>query len=88
MAVINGNKIEIHLKGGFSERKGIKHFPDIVQVDSLNERTRNKIYSVISEKFDELYIDYSNALKDKFIEYLYKELFSKTERDIPMWGND
>lgn len=88
MAVINGKKIEIHLKGGFSERKGIKHFSDIVQVDSLNERTRNKIYSVISEKFDELYIDYSNALKDKFIEYLYKELFSKTERDIPMWGND
>lgn len=88
MAVMNGKKIEIHLKGGFSERKGIKHFSDIVQVDSLNERTRNKIYSVISEKFDELYIDYSNALKDKFIEYLYKELFSKTERDIPMWGND
>jgi len=22
------------------------------------------------------------------VEYLYKELFSKTERDIPMWGNE
>ncbi len=88
MAVINGNKIEIHLKGGFSERKGIKHFSEIVQVNSLNERTRNKIYSVIREKFDDLYIDYSNDLKDTFVEYLYKELFSKTERDIPMWGND
>lgn len=82
------NKIEIHVKGGFSERKGLKHFSDIVQTNDLNERTRNKIYSVISEKFDDLYIDYSNALKDKFVEYLYKELFSKTERDIPMWGND
>ena len=46
------------------------------------------IYSVISERFDALYIDYSNILKDGFVEYLYKELFSKTERDIPMWGNE
>lgn len=88
MVTINGKKVEIHLKGGFSERKGIKHFSDIVQVNDLNERTRNKIYTVVSEKFYDLYIDYSNELKDKFVEYLYKELFSKTERDIPMWGNE
>ena len=88
MVTINGKKVEIHLKGGFSERKGIKHFSDIVQVNDLNERTRNKLYSVISESFDELYVDYDGNLKDKFVEYLYKELFSKTERDIPMWGND
>ena len=86
MSIINKEKIEIHLKGGFSERKGIKHFSDVVQVDSLNERTRNKIYSLISEKFDDLDIDYSNKLKDEFVEYLYKELFSKTERDIPRWA--
>lgn len=88
MVTINGKKVEIHLKGGFSERKGIKHFSDIVQVKDLNERTRNMIYSVISERFDALYIDYSNSLKDRFVEYLYKELFSKTERDIPMWGSE
>lgn len=88
MAIINGKKVEIHLKGGFSERKGIKHFSDIVQIDDLNERTRNKLYSVISKSFDELYVDYDGNLKDEFVEYLYKELFSKTERDIPMWGND
>lgn len=88
MVTVNGKKVEIHLKGGFSERKGIKHFSDIVQVNDLNERTRNKIYTVVSEKFDDLYIGYSNELKDKFVEYLYKELFSKTERDIPMWGNE
>jgi hypothetical protein len=87
MAIINGKKVEIHLKGGFSERKGIKHFSDIVQVNSLNERTRNKLYSVISESFDELYVDYDGSLKDEFVEYLYKELFSKTERDIPKWRN-
>ena len=32
----------------------MKHFSDIVQTNDLNERTRNKIYSVISEKFDDL----------------------------------
>lgn len=88
MAIINEKKVEIHLKGGFSERKGIKHFSDIVQVNSLNERTRNKLYSVISESFDELYVDYNGNLKNEFVEYLYKEIFSKTERDIPMWGNE
>ncbi len=51
MTVINGKKIEIHLKGGFSERKGIKHFSDIVQVNSLNERTRNKLYTATEEVF-------------------------------------
>lgn len=88
MAIIKEEKVEIHLKGGFSERKGIKHFSDMVQVNSLNERTRNKLYSVISESFDELYVDYNGNLKDEFVEYLYKEIFSKTERDIPMWGNE
>ncbi len=88
MTIENGKKIEIHLKGGFSERKGIKHFSDIVQINDLNERTRNKIYTVISECFNGLREEYKFSLKDKFIEYLYTELFSKTERDIPMLGND
>ncbi len=81
----NNNEIEIHVKGGFSERKGIKHFSDMVQINDLNERTRNKIYSVISESFNNLlYSYYDMDLRKEFVEYLYKELFSKTERDIPM----
>ena len=71
----NNNEIEIHVKGGFSERKGIKHFSDMVQINDLNERTRNKIYSLISESFNNLDMD----LKKEFVKYLYKELFSKTE---------
>lgn len=81
MAVINGKKIEIHLKGGFSERKGIKHFSEIVQVNSLSERTRNKIYTAIKDVF-ELINNYSEA-QDYVIEYIYEELFSLTQRDIP-----
>lgn len=81
MAVINGKKIEIHLKGGFSERKGFKHFSEIVQVNSLNERTRNKIYTATKDVF-ELINNYSKA-QNYVIEYIYEELFSLTQRDIP-----
>ena len=81
MAIINEKKVEIHLKGGFSERKGIKHFSDIVQIDDLNERTRNKIYTITKNVF-ELANGY-NEIEDYIIEYIYEELFSLTKRDIP-----
>ena len=29
--------MEIHLKGGFSERKGLKNFSDIIQKEDLNQ---------------------------------------------------
>lgn len=89
MATVNMEKFEIHVKGGFSERKGIKHFSDIVQTNDLNSRTRNKLYSVTYEIFKELNYKYSYNinLKNYFVEYLYKDIFSKTVRDIPMWGN-
>lgn len=82
MALINGKKVEIHLKGGFSERKGIKHFSDIVQVNSLNERTRNKLYTATEEIFS-LMDKYNERLQNCFIEFIYEELFSLTKRDIP-----
>lgn len=82
MSFINGKKVEIHLKGGFSERKGIKHFSDIVQVNSLNERTRNKLYTATEEIFG-LMDNYSERLQNCFIEFIYEELFSLTKRDIP-----
>lgn len=82
MAIINGKKVEIHLKGGFSERKGIKHFSDIVQVNSLNERTRNKIYTATKEIFD-LMNQYNKSLQNGFVEFIYEDIFSLTKRDIP-----
>lgn len=82
MALINGKKVEIHLKGGFSERKRIKHFSDIVQVNSLNERTRNKLYTATEEIFG-LMDKYNERLQNCFIEFIYEELFSLTKRDIP-----
>ena len=82
MALINGKKVEIHLKGGFSERKGIKHFSDIVQVNSLNERTKNKLYTATEEIFG-LMDKYNERLQNCFIEFIYEELFSLTKRDIP-----
>ena len=79
---MNGKDIEIHVKGGFSERKGIKHFSDIVQTKDLNERTRNKLYTASKEIFD-LINKNPNKYGDYFVEYVYEELFSLTKRDIP-----
>lgn len=44
-------KFDIHLKGGFSERKGLKKFSDLVHITNLNGRTRNKIYTAIEDSF-------------------------------------
>lgn len=76
-------KFEIHIKGGFSERKKIKNFSDIVQTNSLNERTRNKLFSIIRDIIVELSSCVDGCL-DVLIEYIYEELFSLTKAHIPL----
>lgn len=71
---------EIHVKGAFSERKGIKHLSDVVQIDNLNNRTRNRIYSATIELLDK------GNNKREFIEYIYTDIFSLTKNDIPISG--
>ena len=84
------NKIEIHKKGGFSERKGIKQFSDVTQTSDINSRTRNKLYTAFKNQFDELCDDSEKWYKDYsglFIYYLYTEIFSMVEDDIPKTYN-
>lgn len=76
-------KFDIHLKGGFSERKGLKKFSDLVHITSLNGRTRNKIYTAIEDSFISIADEYINELSDVFCEYLYTEIFSLTKNHIP-----
>lgn len=71
-------KVEIHVKGGFSERKGIKKFSEIVQVTSLNTRTRNKIYDAIIHLFH-----IGGGVGERIITYLYTEILSCSSFDIP-----
>ena len=79
-------KFEIHKKGGFSERKGIKNFSDIVQINSLNERTRNRLFSVIQKAHDKMeFGDNKRSIpfSKKIIEYIYEDIFSLVMDDIP-----
>ena len=76
-------KFEIHIKGGFSERKKLKNFTDIVQTNNLNERTRNKLFSIIRDIIVELSSCVDGCL-DVLIEYIYEELFSLTKAHIPL----
>lgn len=75
-------KFEIHIKGGFSERKGIKHFSDIVQTNDLNTRTRNKLYNVIYK----LLTNEDNYFSRGIVAYIYTEIFSLPSDDIPLQG--
>lgn len=81
------NKFDIHIKGGFSERKGLKKFSDLVQITSLDTRTRNKIYSAVQDSFLLIDDQYNHDLRDSFCEYLYEEIFSLTKNHIPQ-SND
>lgn len=73
---------EIHVKGGFSENKGIKHLSDVLQIDSLNDRTRNRIYSATIELIEK------SENEREFIEYIYTDIFSLTKNDIPIKGTE
>lgn len=75
-------KYEIYVKGGFSERKGIKHFNEIVQIDSLDERTRNKLYGITEDLLKK------DKKEVELIEYIYTEIFSLTKTDIPIDGKE
>lgn len=77
---VNIEKFEIHIKGGFSERKGIKRFSDIVQTNDLNTRTRNKLYNVVYE----LLTNEDNYFSRGIVSYIYTEIFSLPSDDIPI----
>lgn len=76
-------KFAIHVKKGFSERKGLADFSSIVQTTTLNTRTRNKIYSTIEDTFIDLEDRNYNKLKNKFCEFFYEEILSLTKNHIP-----
>ena len=80
MTNINDKGVAIHVKGGFSERKGIKKFSEVVQTNSLDNRTRNKLYNQVYE----LLTDEDNNFKANIVKYIYIEIFSLSVDEVPM----
>lgn len=78
MIAKHDRKIEICVKGGFSERKGLKKLSNVIQIDSLNTRTRNKIYTATENLLTK------SSCENEIIEYIYTEIFSLTRNDIPI----
>ena len=78
---------DVYLKDGFSARKGIKHYSEIVQKTDLNERTRTKLYSETRQIYEEIWSPNSifpnEEARDTIMKYIYNELFSKANEDIP-----
>lgn len=84
--------IKIHLKNGFSNRKGIIKVSEIVQIDFLIERTRATLYNFILEVISELtmhgtsvqYHGYNAKYYTTVVKYIYTDLLSKNIDDIPI----
>lgn len=77
---MNDKEVAIHVKGGFSERKGIKKFSEVVQTNSLDNRTRNKLYNQVYQ----LLTDEDNNFKANIVKYIYIEIFSLSVDEIPI----
>ena len=79
--------LKVYLKGGYSDRNKFVVYNEVAQYQYLNERTRNKLYmkwvkylELSSRRFSS---DYNLKNSNRFIEYIYLELFSLTIDDIP-----
>lgn len=77
-------KYDIHVKGGFSERKGLKSISDVVQTESLNMRTRNRIYNMTLEYV----FGIDSNLRDYVIKYIYIDVLSKTIDEVPFYPDE
>lgn len=80
MINIDEKEVEIHVRGGFSERKGIKNFSEMVQINNLSVRSRNLIYTCICKYIQMIEEDVDSS---ELIEYIYIQLMSLTKDDIP-----
>lgn len=80
MTNINDKEVAIYVKGGFSERKSIKKFSEVVQTNSLDKRTRNKLYNQVHQ----LLTNEDNNFKANIVKYIYIEIFSLSVDEIPI----
>ena len=80
MTNINDKEVAIYVKGGFSERKGIKKFSEVVQTNSLDKRTRNKLYNQVHQ----LLTNDDNNFKANIVKYIYIEIFLLSVDEIPI----
>lgn len=70
------------VRGGFSDRNGIKKINTIEQIDGFDERTRKSIinlFDVIDERLQFL------SKAKEFYNYVYKNVFISTQDEIPSY---
>ena len=67
MTNINDKEVAIYVIGGFSDRKSIKKFSEVVQTNSLDKRTRNKLYNQVHQ----LLTNEDNNFKANIVKYIY-----------------
>lgn len=73
-------RYSITVRGGFSERKKIKSLSNVLQLEDLNERTRNKLYNRIVVFIQSIS---DKEFREKLLVYIYTDIFSMTIDEIP-----
>ena len=70
-------KMKVSLRGGFSDRNGIKPENIIIQYEQLDDRSRTALYNVLNRLYCELFSYNSPYHYDEqdFIKHLYSELY-------------
>lgn len=64
----------------FSQRRGLKTVPTIIQVESMNQDLRNSLWNVLSANFFREYskssrVSYYGVSVDRFVEYIWTDYF-------------
>jgi len=86
------SKANIHLKGGFSERNGIVSLSKVIQDKSLNLRTINRLYNLLSDLIQQ---SFSACTRVKYkgqdvhnlnclVVHIYTDLMSMKVDDLPI----
>ena len=71
------------IRGGFSDRNGIRKISTVIQKNNLDERTRNGIVNIIDKTFDFIGNDVDCRL---LYEHIYFNIFNVTKDEKPYYN--
>ena len=71
--------LKVSRRGGYSDRNGINPINTEIQLNKLDERTRNQIYNTILNLYSIIYEGYGkySAEKQNFAKYVLREIYSQ-----------
>ena len=70
--------VKVRKRGGFSDRNGLKKENDTIQLDSLDDRTRNQLVTLVSLIYKSIFGNYRNQDEcQRFCRFVISEVYSE-----------